>query len=121
MVMSSGRPAVIRLSMASRIISATGAVGRTLSMSSSTRPRQPRTIESACERSVLPKPPSSIATRSEAEVQRSAYPLQVTPEDMAALDAAMTPNTTVLVKGSRFMKMERAVQHLVGTTSEGTH
>lgn len=40
---------------------------------------------------------------------------------LAALDAVMTPNTTVLVKGSRFMKMERAVQHLVGTTSEGTH
>ncbi|NKI72084.1 UDP-N-acetylmuramoyl-tripeptide--D-alanyl-D-alanine ligase [Collimonas pratensis] len=40
---------------------------------------------------------------------------------LAALDATMTPHTTVLVKGSRFMKMERAVQHLVGTTSEGTH
>ncbi|MEO6920093.1 MAG: UDP-N-acetylmuramoyl-tripeptide--D-alanyl-D-alanine ligase [Collimonas sp.] len=40
---------------------------------------------------------------------------------LAALDATMTPNTTVLVKGSRFMKMERAVQHLVGTTSEGAH
>lgn len=40
---------------------------------------------------------------------------------LAALDATMTPNTTVLVKGSRFMKMERAVQHLVGTTTEGTH
>ncbi|PFH09186.1 UDP-N-acetylmuramoyl-tripeptide--D-alanyl-D-alanine ligase [Collimonas sp. PA-H2] len=40
---------------------------------------------------------------------------------LAALDVAMTPNTTVLVKGSRFMKMERAVRHLVGTTSEGTH
>lgn len=40
---------------------------------------------------------------------------------LAALDAVMTPNTTVLLKGSRFMKMERAVQHLVGTTSEGTH
>jgi UDP-N-acetylmuramoyl-tripeptide--D-alanyl-D-alanine ligase len=40
---------------------------------------------------------------------------------LAALDATMTPNTTVLIKGSRFMKMERAVQHLVGTTSEGTH
>jgi UDP-N-acetylmuramoyl-tripeptide--D-alanyl-D-alanine ligase len=40
---------------------------------------------------------------------------------LAALDAVMTPNTTVLIKGSRFMKMERAVQHLVGTTSEGTH
>ncbi|AMP01802.1 UDP-N-acetylmuramoyl-tripeptide--D-alanyl-D-alanine ligase family protein [Collimonas arenae] len=40
---------------------------------------------------------------------------------LAALDAVMTPDTTVLIKGSRFMKMERAVQHLVGTTSEGTH
>jgi UDP-N-acetylmuramoyl-tripeptide--D-alanyl-D-alanine ligase len=40
---------------------------------------------------------------------------------LAALDATMTPDTTVLIKGSRFMKMERAVQHLVGTTSEGTH
>ena len=40
---------------------------------------------------------------------------------LAALDATMTPDTTVLIKGSRFMKMERAVQHLAGTTSEGTH
>ncbi len=31
-----------------------------------------------------------------------------------ALDAIITPQTTVLVKGSRFMKMERVVQHLVG-------
>ncbi len=40
---------------------------------------------------------------------------------LAALDAAMTPDTTILIKGSRFMKMERAVQYLVGTASEGTH
>ncbi len=40
---------------------------------------------------------------------------------LAALDATMTPDTTVLIKGSRFMKMERAVQHLVGTSSEGVH
>jgi len=40
---------------------------------------------------------------------------------LAALDATMTPDTTVLIKGSRFMKMERAVQHLVGTSSEGIH
>jgi UDP-N-acetylmuramoyl-tripeptide--D-alanyl-D-alanine ligase len=40
---------------------------------------------------------------------------------LAALDATMTPDTTVLIKGSRFMKMERAVQHLAGTTSEGIH
>jgi hypothetical protein len=29
-----------------------------------------------------------------------------------AVDAILTPDTTVLVKGSRFMKMERVVQHL---------
>ncbi|WP_395822750.1 UDP-N-acetylmuramoyl-tripeptide--D-alanyl-D-alanine ligase [Collimonas sp.] len=40
---------------------------------------------------------------------------------LAALDVVMTPDTTVLIKGSRFMKMERAVQHLVGITSEGIH
>ncbi|WP_211453535.1 UDP-N-acetylmuramoyl-tripeptide--D-alanyl-D-alanine ligase [Collimonas antrihumi] len=40
---------------------------------------------------------------------------------LAALDATMTPDTTVLIKGSRFMKMERAVQHLAGTSSEGVH
>ncbi|MDY7546491.1 UDP-N-acetylmuramoyl-tripeptide--D-alanyl-D-alanine ligase [Glaciimonas sp. CA11.2] len=38
-------------------------------------------------------------------------------EDIAALiataDSLMTPATTVLVKGSRFMKMERVVAHLV--------
>jgi UDP-N-acetylmuramoyl-tripeptide--D-alanyl-D-alanine ligase len=40
---------------------------------------------------------------------------------LAALDAAMTPDATVLIKGSRFMKMERVVQHLAGTSSEGVH
>jgi UDP-N-acetylmuramoyl-tripeptide--D-alanyl-D-alanine ligase len=34
---------------------------------------------------------------------------------LAAVDAAVTPNTTVLIKGSRFMKMERVVQHLIGS------
>ncbi|TWI63525.1 UDP-N-acetylmuramoyl-tripeptide--D-alanyl-D-alanine ligase [Pseudoduganella lurida] len=33
---------------------------------------------------------------------------------LAAVDAAVTPDTTVLIKGSRFMKMERVVQHLIG-------
>jgi UDP-N-acetylmuramoyl-tripeptide--D-alanyl-D-alanine ligase len=31
-----------------------------------------------------------------------------------AVDAIMTSDTTVLVKGSRFMRMERVVQHLLG-------
>jgi UDP-N-acetylmuramoyl-tripeptide--D-alanyl-D-alanine ligase len=36
---------------------------------------------------------------------------------LAALDAqlAAAPDATVLIKGSRFMKMERAVQHLIGS------
>ena len=33
---------------------------------------------------------------------------------LAAVDAAVAPNATVLIKGSRFMKMERVVQHLIG-------
>ncbi|WP_338770878.1 UDP-N-acetylmuramoyl-tripeptide--D-alanyl-D-alanine ligase [Massilia sp. METH4] len=34
---------------------------------------------------------------------------------LAAVDAAATPHATVLIKGSRFMKMERVVQHLIGS------
>ncbi len=33
---------------------------------------------------------------------------------LSALTAQVTPDATVLIKGSRFMKMERAVQHLIG-------
>jgi len=36
-----------------------------------------------------------------------------------AADALVTAGTTALVKGSRFMKMERVVQHLVNTTEQG--
>jgi UDP-N-acetylmuramoyl-tripeptide--D-alanyl-D-alanine ligase len=46
-------------------------------------------------------------------------------KDIAALNAALVAqsnhNTTVLVKGSRFMKMERAVQHLLGQAHQETH
>jgi UDP-N-acetylmuramoyl-tripeptide--D-alanyl-D-alanine ligase len=38
-----------------------------------------------------------------------------------AVDAAITPQTTILVKGSRFMKMERVVQHLTGEKTQGSH
>jgi UDP-N-acetylmuramoyl-tripeptide--D-alanyl-D-alanine ligase len=38
-----------------------------------------------------------------------------------AVDAAITPDTTILVKGSRFMKMERVVQHLTGEKSQESH
>lgn len=34
---------------------------------------------------------------------------------LAAVDAVVTPDATVLIKGSRFMKMERVVQHLIGS------
>jgi len=42
---------------------------------------------------------------------------------LAAVDAAATPDATVLIKGSRFMKMERVVQHLIGSqqANKGTH
>ena len=33
---------------------------------------------------------------------------------LRAVGAAVTPDATVLIKGSRFMKMERVVQHLIG-------
>jgi len=38
---------------------------------------------------------------------------------LAALDAHLAgrPDATVLIKGSRFMKMERAVQHLIGSNN----
>jgi len=38
-----------------------------------------------------------------------------------ALDARSQSNTTVLVKGSRFMKMERVVQHLLGQAHQELH
>jgi len=34
---------------------------------------------------------------------------------LQAVEAAATPDATVLIKGSRFMKMERVVQHLIGS------
>ncbi|WP_374582535.1 UDP-N-acetylmuramoyl-tripeptide--D-alanyl-D-alanine ligase [Pseudoduganella sp.] len=34
---------------------------------------------------------------------------------LQAVTAAATPDATVLIKGSRFMKMERVVQHLIGS------
>jgi UDP-N-acetylmuramoyl-tripeptide--D-alanyl-D-alanine ligase len=37
------------------------------------------------------------------------------------LDASFDKNTTVLVKGSRFMKMERVVQHLLGQQKQEVH
>jgi UDP-N-acetylmuramoyl-tripeptide--D-alanyl-D-alanine ligase len=38
-----------------------------------------------------------------------------------AVAADVTANTTVLVKGSRFMRMERVVQHLIGQQERGAH
>jgi UDP-N-acetylmuramoyl-tripeptide--D-alanyl-D-alanine ligase len=38
-----------------------------------------------------------------------------------AIAAMITPQTTVLVKGSRFMKMERVVQHLVDEQIRESH
>ena len=38
-----------------------------------------------------------------------------------AADTMLTPSVTVLVKGSRFMKMERVVQHLLGKEELGSH
>jgi UDP-N-acetylmuramoyl-tripeptide--D-alanyl-D-alanine ligase len=37
---------------------------------------------------------------------------------LAALEPIIVPGTTVLVKGSRFMRMERVVERLVGETAE---
>ncbi|HEX2530042.1 MAG TPA: UDP-N-acetylmuramoyl-tripeptide--D-alanyl-D-alanine ligase [Burkholderiaceae bacterium] len=38
-----------------------------------------------------------------------------------AIEAILTPMATVLVKGSRFMKMERVVQHLLGQSLQESH
>ena len=42
---------------------------------------------------------------------------------LQAVSAAVTPDATVLIKGSRFMKMERVVQHLIGSqhATKDTH
>lgn len=40
---------------------------------------------------------------------------------LQALDTILTPDTTVLVKGSRFMQMERVVQHLTGQSQQDAH
>ena len=42
---------------------------------------------------------------------------------LSAVEAVATPDATVLIKGSRFMKMERVVQHLIGPqqANKGTH
>jgi len=39
----------------------------------------------------------------------------------SAIDAVLTPSATVLIKGSRFMKMERIVAHLLGQQVQETH
>lgn len=38
-----------------------------------------------------------------------------------ALDACISPSSTILIKGSRFMKMERVVSHLTQQQSTGNH
>ncbi|GAC1421716.1 MAG: hypothetical protein NVSMB6_23350 [Burkholderiaceae bacterium] len=40
---------------------------------------------------------------------------------LEAAALAATPTATVLVKGSRFMKMERVVHHLLGQQVEDSH
>ena len=42
-------------------------------------------------------------------------------EMQQVLDACILPNSTVLIKGSRFMKMERVVTHLTKQQSIGNH
>jgi UDP-N-acetylmuramoyl-tripeptide--D-alanyl-D-alanine ligase len=38
-----------------------------------------------------------------------------------AVDSRITPDTTLLIKGSRFMKMERVVQHLMQQSPQEAH
>ena len=42
-------------------------------------------------------------------------------EMQKALDACISPDSTALIKGSRFMKMERVVTHLTQQQLTGTH
>ena len=40
---------------------------------------------------------------------------------VAALEQALAPDATLLVKGSRFMRMERVVAALAGQPADGGH
>ena len=62
-----------------------------------------------------------LATHAARAFGAGAHPFAQIEELVAALTPMLAPQTTLLIKGSRFMRMERVVTALTEATTEGSH